>query len=144
MTQDWRGPINGLLYGLIFAPEITDELVAGCADAAINYTVLGDGPEVYYEAIHDALASGERLDGLGQLPQFDQAQVADFCVLLRLSSTRYARGLSRNSAASTQPHGRHSRTQCRSQGSTPRCWGCGISYGAYSNLLEIRSPDATS
>jgi hypothetical protein len=78
VTQDWRGPINGLLYGLIFAPEITDELVAGCADAAVNYTVLGDGPEVYYEAIHEALASGERLDGLGQLPQFDQAQVADF------------------------------------------------------------------
>jgi hypothetical protein len=78
VTQDWRGPINGLLYGMIFEPEITDELVRGCADAAVNYTVLGDGPEVYYEAIQHALASGERLDGLGQVPQFDEAQVADF------------------------------------------------------------------
>jgi hypothetical protein len=78
VTQNWRGPINGLLYGIIFAPEITDEVVAGCADAAVNYTVLGDGPEVYYQAIHEALASGERLDGLGQLPQFDQEQIAGF------------------------------------------------------------------
>jgi hypothetical protein len=85
MTQDWRGPINGLLYGLIFAPEITDELVAGCADAAVNYTVLGDGPEVYYEAIETALTSGERLDNLGQLPQFDEAQIAGF---LRAVATR--------------------------------------------------------
>jgi hypothetical protein len=78
MTQDWRGPINGLLYGLIFAPEITDQTVTDCADAALNYTVLGSGPEVYYKAIQTALTSGERLDGLGQLPQFDQAQIAGF------------------------------------------------------------------
>jgi hypothetical protein len=90
VTQHWRGPINGLLYGLIFAPEITDELVAGCADAAVNYTVLGDGPKVYYEAIQEALASGERLDGLGQLPQFDQAQIAGFlrAVANRLDTLR--------------------------------------------------------
>jgi hypothetical protein len=53
-------------------------MLAGCADAAVNYTVLGDGPKVYYEAIQEALTSGERLDGLGQLPQFDQAQIAGF------------------------------------------------------------------
>jgi hypothetical protein len=90
MTQDWRGPINGLLYGLIFAPEITDELVAGCADAAVSYTVLGDGPEVYYEAIRAALTSGERLDNVGQLPQFDQAQIASFlrAVANRLDALR--------------------------------------------------------
>ncbi|HKH51607.1 MAG TPA: hypothetical protein VKA77_07390 [Mycobacterium sp.] len=78
MTQDWRGPVNALLYGIIFAPEITDEVVAACAEAAVNYTVLGDGPEVYYEAIQKALTSGERLDNLGQLPQFDQAQIAGY------------------------------------------------------------------
>jgi hypothetical protein len=78
MAEDWRGPINGLLYGMIFEPEITDELVKGCANSAVNYTELGDGPAVYYEAIQQALASGERLDGLGQLPQFDQAQIAGF------------------------------------------------------------------
>jgi hypothetical protein len=78
VTQHWQGPINALLYGLIFAPEITDEVVAGCAEAAVNYTVLGDGPEVYYKAIQDALISGERLDNLGQLPQFEEAQIAGF------------------------------------------------------------------
>jgi hypothetical protein len=78
VTQNWRGPINALLYGLIFAPEITDDVVGGCAEAAVNYTVLGDGPEVYYEAIQKALTSGEPLDNLGQLPQFDEAQVAGF------------------------------------------------------------------
>lgn len=90
MTRDWRGPINGLLYGLIFAPEITDDLVAGCADAAVSYTVLGDGPEVYYEAIQAALTSGEHLDDVGQLPQFDQAQIAGFlrAVANRLDALR--------------------------------------------------------
>ena len=78
MTQDWRGPINELLYELIYAPEITDEVVAGCAEAAVNYTVLVDGPAVYYQAIQEALSSGERLDSLGQLPQFSEAQVAGF------------------------------------------------------------------
>jgi hypothetical protein len=90
MTHDWRGPINGLLYGLIFAPEITDELVEACADAAVGYTVLGDGPGVYYEAIQRAFSSGEILDNLGQLPQFDQNQIADFLrgVATRLDALR--------------------------------------------------------
>jgi hypothetical protein len=75
---------------MIFEPKITDELVAGCAEAAINYTVLGDGPEVYYDAIDKALASGERLDGLRQLQQFDQEQVAGFlrAVAARLDALR--------------------------------------------------------
>jgi hypothetical protein len=90
MTEDWRGPINGLLYGMIFEPEITDELVKGCANAAVNFTVLGDGPDVYYEAIRHALASGEPLDGLRQVPQFDEAQIADFlrAVAHRLDALR--------------------------------------------------------
>ena len=90
MTQDWRGYINGLLYGLIFEPKITDELIAGCADAAINYTVLRDGPQMYYDAIVEALASAEPLDDLHQLPQFDQEQVAVFlrAVAARLDALR--------------------------------------------------------
>jgi hypothetical protein len=71
MKQDWRGPINEILYGLIFTREITDEIVNGCANAAVHYTVLGLGPEAYYQAIGEALASGEELDSLHQLPQFD-------------------------------------------------------------------------
>jgi hypothetical protein len=90
MKQDWRGPINEILYGLIFTREITDEIVNGCADAAVQYTVLGLGPEAYYQAIGEALASGEELDSLHQLPQFDHAQVVGFlgAVAKRLDELR--------------------------------------------------------
>src|SRR6476620_12668774 len=89
-ANDWRGIINGLLYGLIFVPEITDEVVEFYADAAVNYTVLGDGPEAYCRAIDEALASGERLDGLSQLPQFPQAQIAAYlrALVARLQDLR--------------------------------------------------------
>jgi hypothetical protein len=90
MTLDWRGPINEILYGVIFTREINGEIVAGCADAAVNYTVLGLGPDVYYRAIGAALASGEDLDGLQQVPQFDQTQIAGFlrAVAERLDALR--------------------------------------------------------
>jgi hypothetical protein len=77
VTQEWRGAINGLLYGLIFTPEITDEAIADYADAALNYTVLGSGPKVYYEAIQEALASVNDRTAW-QLPKFDQAQIVGF------------------------------------------------------------------
>ena len=82
MTIDWRGPINQLLYGLIFVPEITDDAIAFYAHAAVNYKLLGLGPEAYCRAIDAALASGERLDGLSQVPQFDQTQIADYLLAL--------------------------------------------------------------
>jgi hypothetical protein len=78
MAMDWRVPINEILFGLKFAQEITDETIRWNADNAVHYTVLDLGPEAYYQAISEALASGERLDSLGQLPQFDQAQIASF------------------------------------------------------------------
>jgi hypothetical protein len=89
MKPDWSGPINQLLYGLIYSPEITDELVDFFADSAANRTTLGLGPEVYYEAINDALASGDDLSSL-QLPQFDHTAVSRFlrAVAARLDSLR--------------------------------------------------------
>jgi hypothetical protein len=78
MTSDWQGAINQLLYGLTFTRQITDEVVVGFADAAVDYTVLGLGPEVYYWAIQEALASGEDLVGANQLPQFDRAEVTGY------------------------------------------------------------------
>lgn len=78
MTIKWRGPINQLLYGLIFVRELTDDVVEFYADAAVSYKLLGLGPEAYCRAIDEALASGERLDGLSMVPQFDQAQIAGY------------------------------------------------------------------
>jgi hypothetical protein len=78
VTQDWRDAINEILVGLTYTEEITDETVRWNADSAVHYTTLTFGPGAYYQAITEALASGESLDGLGQLPQFDQAQIAGF------------------------------------------------------------------
>jgi hypothetical protein len=78
MTQHWRDAINEILFGLTYTDEITDELVRWNADSAVHYTTLTRGPEVYYQAIAEALASGKPLDGLRQLPQFNQAQIAGF------------------------------------------------------------------
>jgi hypothetical protein len=85
MNAEWRGPINQLLYSLIFTREITDKVVTDCADAAVNYTWLGLGPEVYYWAINEALASGDDPIGRNQLPQFDRAEIERF---LRALSAR--------------------------------------------------------
>jgi hypothetical protein len=76
--NNWHDAINEILFGLTYTDEITDETVRWNADSALHYTTLTLGPEVYYQAIMEALASGERLDSLGQLPQFDRAQIADF------------------------------------------------------------------
>jgi hypothetical protein len=85
MTFEWRVPIDQMLFGLTYAEDITDETVEWNAESAIHFTTLDLGPEVYYRAIDQALASGEDLDGLRQLPQFGQEQVAGF---LRAVATR--------------------------------------------------------
>lgn len=78
MSESWRTPVNQLLHGLMYEQEITEEMVRWTADAAVKYTSLSLGPAVYYEAIQEALSTGEQLDGLQQLPQFDQVRVAQF------------------------------------------------------------------
>jgi hypothetical protein len=104
MVMDWRVPINEIRFGLTFTQEITDRTVRWNADNAVHYAVFDRGPEVYYEAIREALASGEHLDGLRQLRQFDQAPAGDalpgkYVMMLRLATGetvallgRYARG----------------------------------------------------
>lgn len=90
MSEDWRLPINQILFGLIFTHEITDETVEWNAESAVRYESLDLGPAVYCQAIRDALASGERLDGLNQVPQFSQSDIANFLQALasRLDSMR--------------------------------------------------------
>lgn len=85
MAFEWRVPINEILFGLTFTQEITDDTVRWNADSAVRYSTLDLGPQVYYEAIRQALASGETLDSVGQLQQFTEQQIADF---LRAMATR--------------------------------------------------------
>jgi hypothetical protein len=75
---NWRDAVNEILFGLTYTEEITDETVRWNAESAVHYTTLTLGSEVYHQAIIEALATGERLDSLRQLPQFDQAQIAGF------------------------------------------------------------------
>jgi hypothetical protein len=85
MTQDWRYPVNQLLYSLTYSSDIDEAMVNFNASSAVDYTTLNLGPEAYSRAIKEALASGEQLDSLSLLPQFDQAQLAGF---LRAVSAR--------------------------------------------------------
>ena len=88
--MDWRTPINQILFGLTYTRELTDEVVDWNADSAIRYQSLGRGPAVYYQAIQDALASGEHLDNFDQVPQFSQQELSEFLRALasRLDSLR--------------------------------------------------------
>jgi hypothetical protein len=90
IAADWRLPINQILFGLMFTREITDEVVEWNANSAMRYESLDLGPGVYYRAINEALASGERLDGLDQVPQFSQGEIVEFLQALatRLDSLR--------------------------------------------------------
>lgn len=78
MTPDWRGPVTQLLYSLSFSNDIDDEIINFNGDSAVQYSTLELGPEVYHHAIESALASGEPLDDMALLPQFQQVQIAAF------------------------------------------------------------------
>lgn len=90
MRAKWQGLINQLLYGVIFTRELTDEVVARAADAAVDYTVLGAGPDAYYWAATEALASDQDLEGLSKLPQYDRAEIDRFlrALVVRLDELR--------------------------------------------------------
>jgi hypothetical protein len=119
MTPDWRYPVNQLLYGLTYSSDIDEEIVNFNASSAVDYTTLNLGPEVYSRAIRQALASGEHLDSLSLLPQFDQAQLTDFlrAVSARLDQLRpWPQPEVRPLAPKPGPD---SAMQCRSLSSTP-------------------------
>lgn len=90
MTDNWRGGINQLLYGLNFAREITDDMVGRVADSVVLYRGFSGGPEAYCRAINTALASGEDLRLPNQLPQFGRDQIEAFlrAVVNRLDEMR--------------------------------------------------------
>jgi hypothetical protein len=86
---DWRGPVNQLLYGLTYVKQITDEVVERIAQNAVQRRALGLGPEVYYGAASEALASGEDLSE-DQTSPHGHHERADFLrrLLARLDELR--------------------------------------------------------
>lgn len=70
---DWRGPVNQILYGLMFTPDLDDKTAAEMADAMMARRYFLDGPEVYERAIRAALATSEPLADAFDTPHNEEA-----------------------------------------------------------------------
>jgi hypothetical protein len=57
---EWRGPVNQILYCLLFTGDLDATVVDGIAQAMVARSYLIEGPAAYAEAISGALA----FDGL--------------------------------------------------------------------------------
>ena len=55
MSGEWKGVVNQILYGLIFTPKLDETTAAKMATAMVERRYFGDGPEVYADAIAQAL-----------------------------------------------------------------------------------------
>jgi hypothetical protein len=61
----WRGTVNGILYGLIFVPELNEAAADTMARAMLQRRAWGNNPEEFAEAIPLALAHpGPIADGI--------------------------------------------------------------------------------
>lgn len=79
--MEWRGPVNQLLYGLIYATALDDRAVRQMAQAIVDRSYLVEGPEVYLDAIEAALASAATLSGAFEIPHSEE-QLRDFLTRL--------------------------------------------------------------
>jgi hypothetical protein len=59
--DDWRGPVNSVLYTIQFTPELDHTKAVELAGAIQAQRVLRGDPSLYRTAIRDALAQGEPL-----------------------------------------------------------------------------------
>ncbi|CAJ1586160.1 hypothetical protein [[Mycobacterium] wendilense] len=90
MTTNWRGPVHQLLYGLMYTGDVTDDIARSHAEDAVSYRTLPMGPQVYYDAIMQALASGQELDEARQLRHLDADDIERFLrgVVVELDALR--------------------------------------------------------
>lgn len=79
--RPWRGPVNQLIYGLMFSPLLDDTALDNLADAITTRRGLSLPPDAYYDAITAALDSGD-LSGLIETPH-GEADLIDFLRRLR-------------------------------------------------------------
>ena len=82
----WRGPVNQILYGVMFTPALDDTVVAEMADAMASRRYFLDGPETYRSAILAALGSSDRLVDALETPHSE----ADFRAFLSRLADRLA------------------------------------------------------
>jgi hypothetical protein len=54
---EWHGPINAVLYTLLFERTLDENLAASVSSSIVARQGLGDGPAVYYAALDEALAA---------------------------------------------------------------------------------------
>jgi hypothetical protein len=82
MTADWRGPVDQLLYSVMFDRALDDATVDRTARAVLDGRTLTAGPGAYVDAVGAALASDERLSASFDTPH-DEATFRDFLARLR-------------------------------------------------------------
>ncbi|WBC13414.1 hypothetical protein O7600_19995 [Micromonospora sp. WMMA1998] len=58
-SDDWKGIVNQILYGLMFTPQLDDDTAGQMAAAMVERRYFGAGPDAYADAIVQAL----RYDG---------------------------------------------------------------------------------
>ncbi|NBE80767.1 hypothetical protein [Micromonospora rubida] len=82
MTADWRGPVDQLLYSVMFDSVLDDAVVARTARTVLDGRSLTAGPGAYVDAIGAALSSDARLAESFDTPH-DEAAFRDFLGRLR-------------------------------------------------------------
>jgi hypothetical protein len=90
MTEvEWRGPVNQILYGIIYTPILDDKAVDEMAKAMVEHRYFVEGPQRYAEAIPEALKYTEPLADAFETPHSEE-QFRDFLarVAKRLESLK--------------------------------------------------------
>jgi hypothetical protein len=78
-SHPWRGYVNMLIYNLGLRGPVEDEVVARFVEALLLQLEVTHPPEVFYDAMVRALASGE---AVAALPGQDEAAARDLLVRL--------------------------------------------------------------
>ena len=68
---NWKGHVNGILYGIQFDPTLTDEVVARVADGVMGGMYPGDRVETL-EAVNAALAQPGPLNDQMEISQSEE------------------------------------------------------------------------
>lgn len=73
VTDDWKGVINQILYGLMFTPHLSDDTADQVAAAMVERRYFGAGPDAYANAIVQAGRYGGPLTDEIETPHGEEA-----------------------------------------------------------------------
>jgi hypothetical protein len=66
MSDDWKGVVNQILFGVLDTPRLDDDAADRMARAMVERRYFGDGPAAYAAAVEQALEySGPLADEVG-------------------------------------------------------------------------------